>query len=88
MSSVSNDVTCLGKFSFFPLVNNTIENCCIGCDKPGIGAADHNPSDNSCNDCALLCCPVAFVIDLITMPCRCYNLFSFKCCCKKNENNY
>ena len=43
----------------------TFDYCCIGCDKPGIGAKDHDPGNNSWDDCALCCCPCAFVIDVI-----------------------
>lgn len=88
MSSSNTGEDSFGNFSWCPCVNDTINNCCIGCDKPGIGAADHNPYDNSCSDCALFCCPCAFIIDLITFPCRFYNSFcSNKCCCKKTDNN-
>lgn len=72
------------KFSLFPLVNNTIENCCIGCDKPGPGSMDHDPSQNSCTDWALCCSPCAFVIDVLSFPCRFYNYYC-TCCKKTNE---
>ena len=39
--------------------------CCIGCDKPGPGAKDHNPGDNSCDDCALCCLPFNIVQDIL-----------------------
>ena len=39
--------------------------CCVECDKPGIGSKDHVPNDNCCNQCTLLCCPVAFVLDVL-----------------------
>ena len=51
--------------------------CCIGCDKPGIGAADHNPGDNSNSDCALCCLPCTIIADIlcfIPMCLGCYNL--------------
>ncbi len=59
--------------SVFPLTAKTYNNCCIGCDKPGLGASNHNPSQNRISDCAFWCSPVAFVIDLISSPFRlCY----------------
>ena len=39
--------------------------CCIGCDKPGPGSPDHNPGNNSCNDCGLICCPCSLVMDIL-----------------------
>ena len=57
----------------FPLTKAAYNNCCIGCDKPGLGASNHDPSQNSIQDCAFCCSPLTFVIDLITYPFRlCY----------------
>ncbi len=55
----------------FPLTNDTIDNCCIGCDKPGLTHPEHNPYDNKCSDCAIFCCPCAFVTDVFAFPFRC-----------------
>ena len=46
-------------------VEKSFDLCCIGCDKPGIGAVDHDPGNNSCNDCAILCCPCFLLMDII-----------------------
>ena len=46
-------------------VELAFDNCCIGCDKPGIGAADHNPADNRNSDCTLCCCPCALILDIV-----------------------
>lgn len=40
-------------------------NCEAGCDKPGLGSKDHDPSQNSCGDCDLCCLPIYIVIDTI-----------------------
>jgi hypothetical protein len=39
--------------------------CCIGCDKPGIGSNQHDPSNNSDKDCALICLPLCIVFDVL-----------------------
>ena len=54
----------------FPLTNETIVKCGEGCDKPGLGHPDHDPYNNACGDCAMFCCPCAFVTDIFTMPFR------------------
>jgi hypothetical protein len=54
----------------FPLTNETFIKCGEGCDKPGLAHPDHNPYDNSCGDCAMFCCPCAFVTDVFTLPFR------------------
>ena len=88
MSSSNNDGNSFDTFICFPLVNELWDNCCIGCDKPGIGAADHDPYANSCSDCALICFPCALLADLLTVPCRCYNhCCSPICCFKETPNN-
>ena len=38
--------------------------CLIGCDNPGIGSKDYQPSNN-CDDCALCCLPCSIVFDII-----------------------
>ena len=61
-------------FNFvFPLTTTAYNNCCIGCDKPGLGASNHDPSQNSIKDCAFCCSPLTAVIDLMTYP--------FRLCC-------
>lgn len=55
-------------------VEKSMDLCCTGCDKPGIGAVDHDPSNNSCNDCALCCCPCFLIMDII-----CWCPMVFKC---------
>ena len=46
-------------------VKQSWDYCCIGCDKPGPGSPEHNPSNNACSDCGLLCTPCALVIDIL-----------------------
>ena len=50
--------------------------CCIGCDKPGLGSVDHDPGDNSCNDCALLCLPCALILDFFCYIPMCLNKYT------------
>ena len=59
----------------YTYTQHTIDSCCIGCDKPGIGSPEHNPSDNSCSDCALFYCPCALVLDIF-----CFVPMSFGYC--------
>ena len=54
----------------FPLTNETFIKCGEGCNKPGLSHPAHDPYDNKCSDCALFCCPCAFVTDVFTMPFR------------------
>ena len=54
----------------FPLTRETYIKCGEGCNKPGLGHPQHDPSANECADCALMCCPCAFTIDLLTLPYR------------------
>ena len=42
-----------------------LDNCLFGCDKPGIGSAQHNPGDNRCSDCALCCVPFTLIADIL-----------------------
>ena len=61
------------------------DSCCIGCDKPGIGAANHDPGNNSCNDCALCCVPVTILGDILFFPYRlCVNCTTM--CCGPNDD--
>ena len=54
----------------FPLTNETFIKCSEGCNNPGVSHPAHDPYDNKCGDCALCCCPCAFVTDVFTMPFR------------------
>ena len=57
-------------FCSCPETTNTHSLCCEGCEKPGLGSPEHNPYDETSSDCALLCCPCAFLKDLFTYPYR------------------
>lgn len=46
-------------------VQKSIDNCCVGCDNSGIGSKQHDPAQNSCNDCGLCCFPCALVLDIL-----------------------
>ena len=41
------------------------DNCCIGCDKPGLGSILHDPHTNSCSDWALCCFPCTITRDIL-----------------------
>ncbi len=70
------------------LSNSTIDSCCEGCDKPGLGSKDHDPSQNSCSDCALVCYPCAIIADLLCCPYRTYFNLRLKCLsCRSNSNS-
>lgn len=58
----------------YTLTEQACDYCCIGCDKPGLGSNAHDPYNNSCSDCALLCVPCTIVIDII---CCCPRIFGF-----------
>jgi hypothetical protein len=49
-------------------MQQSMDYCCIGCDKPGIGSNQHNPADNSNTDCAIVCCPCALIADILCCP--------------------
>jgi hypothetical protein len=51
--------------------------CCLECDKPGIGSKEYIPN-NTCNDCALLCCPVSFVLDILCFIPLCLGCYEIK----------
>ena len=72
--------------NFCYFVNSTWDDCCYGCDKPGIGAENHNPADNQCSDCALLCCPCAFICDIFCFVPRCFKRTKNRCCSKTNDS--
>ena len=59
-------------------VKKTFDLCMIGCEKPGIGSNEHDPSDNSCGDCALCCCPCALVLDILCIPFMCCGIYKVK----------
>jgi len=52
----------------FNLTRKACQSCGEGCDKPGLAHPQHNPYDNSCGDCAMICAPLTLVIDLIMLP--------------------
>ncbi|VVU94419.1 hypothetical protein CPAV1605_141 [seawater metagenome] len=53
--------------------------CCFGCDKPGIGSNEHNPSDNDCcNDCGIICLPCALVLDILCCPFMVFGCYTVK----------
>jgi hypothetical protein len=56
----------------------SVDLCCVGCDKSGLGSKDHNPYNNSCNDCAALCCPVAVVLDILCFIPMCLGYYEVK----------
>ena len=71
------DVSCNTNFTKVfcscPYTKKTYTNCCIGCDKPGLESPRHDPYDNNCSsDCAIFCCPCAFITDIITYPYELY----------------
>lgn len=60
-------------FCSCPYVKKTYTNCCNGCEKPGLGAPDHNPDNVDClHDCSIFCCPCALIMDIITYPYQVY----------------
>ena len=52
------------------------ENCCIGCEKPGIGSINPDPSRNCCSDCALLCTPFTIIADILCYIPMCFHLYN------------
>ena len=58
-------------------VEQSIDYCCIGCNKNGIGSKHHDPSQNKCSDNSLCCCPCYLVLDILCcfpMIFGCYNV--------------
>ena len=53
---------------YFPNTQDTFTACAEGCNKPGLAHPAHNPYNNRCSDCALVCCPLAFIADIILLP--------------------
>ena len=51
--------------SCYTHTQQSMDNCCIGCNKAGIGSKQHDPSQNSCKDCGLCCLPCALVLDIL-----------------------
>ena len=70
---------------YFPLTNETYSKCGEGCNKPGLGHPDNDPSTNECGDCALLCCPCAFTIDILILPYKALRRL-FRSCFRKRIN--
>ena len=82
-SNTSNENT--SKCQYYPRIPYThaqqsMDYCCIGCDKPGIGSNQHDPSDNSCNDMCLCCCPCALILDIL-----CFCPMMFGCYTVENQ---
>lgn len=79
-SGIENKKTKLCKYECkwpYTHIAKQIDYCCIGCNKSGIGSNEHDPSENSCNDNALCCCPCALVLDILCFIPMClgyYNL--------------
>lgn len=69
---------CIITYCPYFLTSNACDNCCAGCNKPGIGSSVHNPSDNECSDCALVCLPCTLVFDLLCYVPMCCNCFIIK----------
>ena len=68
----------------------TYVNCGEGCRKPGLGSPSHDPYNDRCSDCALICCPCAFGLDIITIvlyPITCPLKFIYRKYCSKNKLN-
>ena len=59
-------------------MEKSIDLCCIGCDKPGIGSNMHDPSKNSCDDCSLVCFPCAIIADIILIIPMCLGYYELK----------
>lgn len=59
-------------------IEKAIDMCCIGCDKPGIGAVYHDPGNNSCDDFALCCIPCFLVMDILCWCPMVFNCYKVK----------
>ena len=79
-SNEYNEKKCVPRIPYTH-VQQSIDNCCIGCDKPGIGSNDHDPSQNSCKDFDLCCFPCSLVLDIL-----CCIPMIFGCYIVKNPN--
>lgn len=49
----------------YTFTEQALDYCCIGCDKPGIASAEHDPADNRCSDCAIVCVPCTIIVDIL-----------------------
>ena len=76
---MSNSGSAIEPLSYCLLTNNACDLCCEGCDKPGLGSADHDPSNNSCDDCALVCLPCTLIGDFLCFPYRLYFNVKLRC---------
>jgi hypothetical protein len=74
------------KYLYCPATHCTIKSCIEYCDED-TGGIDNYTSDNCCNsttdpcchDCALIFCPIALAIDIITFPFRSLKYYNCKC---------
>ncbi len=62
MDKQPNSICIIAYCPYF-LTSFTYVNCSTGCDKPGIGSQEHNPSNNEYSDCALVYLPCTLVFD-------------------------
>ena len=81
MSNQNQDETvncCQNHYPRMPYfhIQQNCDYCCIGCDKPGVGSMEHNPSNNSCNDFALCCCPCSLIADILCCPCMVFGYYT------------
>lgn len=75
-SQPKNTSKCSITFCPYTHTEKIVDLCCIGCDKPGLGAQDHDPGDNSCSDCALVCVPCTLLLDIICYIPMCLNKYT------------
>ena len=80
MTTPSNKCKCQPQIPYTH-VQQSMDICCIGCDRPGIGSKYHDPSKNSCNDMCLCCCPCALILDIL-----CFCPMIFGCYTVENPN--
>ena len=73
MSTTEENPTLFQRIFSCPNTKKTYEDCCRGCDKPGLGSPSHDPYSNECGDCALVYSPCAFVCDILSCPFRMFS---------------
>lgn len=73
-----NKQKCYCTFCPYTHTEKIYDLCCIGCDKPGLGSQEHDPGDNSCSDCALVCIPCALLLDIFCYIPMCFNKYTVK----------
>ena len=59
-------------------IQQQFDYCMIGCDKPGVGSNEYNPSEKSCSDNALCCCPCGLVLDILCFIPMCFGCYNLK----------